>query len=157
MQRAKVDTCETLLVYLKKWTMVQSFRMLNPLSTPPNSKSTLMTYQYTSSLEAADIFLKQLQQHHPNLQIELVGGDMTLPQTRRYSFQCFNTCLVHADLCLMVHNNAGQICGLTFDNSHGIQAPGGPSGKRFRDGSLLQSTDTITSTATTHQSWPKPT
>jgi NAD(P)-dependent dehydrogenase (short-subunit alcohol dehydrogenase family) len=96
---------------------------------------------YNSNREAAESFVQQLQQKdHPNspplsLQIELVGGDLSLAQTRDAIFHCFDTHFAHADLCLMVHN-AGQYAGITSENAHGIEAPAG-GGKKFGDGSLL--------------------
>ena len=94
---------------------------------------------YNTNRAAAEVFCHELANSHPEVHIELVGGDLSLPTSRDEIFQCFDTKFQGQDLCLMVHN-AGQYVGVTSDNNHGLEAPEG-SGRKFGDGSLLNEED----------------
>ena len=92
---------------------------------------------YNSNQAAAEEFCATLQKSHPSLQVEAVGGDLTLQESRDKIFQCFDEqfATTDCDLCLMVHN-AGQYVGITSENVQGLEATG--HGKAFGDGSLIQ-------------------
>jgi len=94
---------------------------------------------YNTNREAAEAFCHELATSHPEVQIESVGGDLSLPSSRDEIFHCFDSKFQGQDLCLMVHN-AGQYVGITSENTHGLDAPEG-SGRKFGDGSLLNEED----------------
>ncbi len=95
---------------------------------------------YNTNREAAEIFLTELNNDYPTLQVEIVGGDLSQAESRDRIFTCFDQDFAaNSDLCLLVHN-AGQYAGITSENSHGLEAPG-ETGKRFGDGSLVNEED----------------
>lgn len=82
---------------------------------------------FNTNSAAAEEFAASL-----SCQNEIIGGDISLPETRDRIFACLDSSFPDR-LAVMVHN-AGQYIGLTSDNSDGLQ-----SGKQlaFGDGSLL--------------------
>jgi len=95
---------------------------------------------YNTNSDAAETLRTEIGISHPTIQVELVGGDLSLRSTRDSLFECLDDKFHTFDLCLMVHN-AGQYLGITSENSHGLEAmPDGQSPK-FGDGSLLNSQD----------------
>ena len=88
---------------------------------------------YGSSKVAAEATAKMLKETYPGTQIELVGGDLTLPSVREAIFKCYDMKFGSARLVAVVHN-AGQYVGITADNCDGIKAV--PIA--FGDGSLLR-------------------
>eukprot|EP00429_Kryptoperidinium_foliaceum_P003040 CAMPEP_0176016260 /NCGR_PEP_ID=MMETSP0120_2-20121206/7758_1 /TAXON_ID=160619 /ORGANISM="Kryptoperidinium foliaceum, Strain CCMP 1326" /LENGTH=296 /DNA_ID=CAMNT_0017349249 /DNA_START=168 /DNA_END=1055 /DNA_ORIENTATION=+ len=96
----------------------------------------LMTYN--SNEDAARQVQTQMKSDYPEMSFEVVGGDLTLTETRDKIFECFDKNFEDCHLCLMVHN-AGQYVGVTSENIKGLpQAQSGSSGgKVFGDGSLL--------------------
>ena len=97
---------------------------------------------YNSNQQAAENFTKELQNQYPELQVGMVGGDLSQTEARDRIFTCFDHDFAdHSDLCLMVHN-AGQYAGVTSENSQGLQAPEG-FGRKFGDGTLVQDDGSI--------------
>lgn len=113
--------------------------IVEALAESGNFQGILLTYN--SNRAAAEEFCAELKSSHPNLQVEAVGRDLTLAESRDGIFQCFDEKFADSDLCLMVHN-AGQYVGITSENAQGLAAAEG-SGKHFGDGSLLREDGTV--------------
>ena len=90
---------------------------------------------YNTNVDAATEFASS----RTDCQIECVGGDISLPETRNRIFECLDTKFADQPLKAMIHN-AGQYVGITADNSDGLEA-----GKPliFGDGSLLKDDGTV--------------
>lgn len=87
---------------------------------------------YNTNREAAEAFVSELNKKH-TLQVELVGGDISLPETRDAIFDCLDDKFKGCLLAVVVHN-AGQYVGITSDNAVGLSK----QNLAFGDGSLLQ-------------------
>jgi len=75
------------------------------------------------------------------LQVELVGGDLTNEKSRDKIFECADSKFCDHDLTVVVHN-AGQYVGITAENEDGIQE----GTKIFGDGSLLREDGSLDTT-----------
>ena len=95
---------------------------------------------YNSNKDAAESYRNEIIEssthENSNFKVCIVGGDLSLPESRDAIFDCFDTEFSDDyDLCTIVHN-AGQYVGVTSDNAHGIQVP--ETTRKFGDGSLLK-------------------
>ena len=87
---------------------------------------------YNTNLEAAKAFVADLESRHDGIQCELVGGDLSLPETRNAIFECFDSHFAEKVLGAVVHN-AGQYVGITSSNEADLP----PAQIKFGDGSIL--------------------
>ncbi|CAB9496128.1 KR domain [Seminavis robusta] len=89
---------------------------------------------YNSNVQAAQDFVKTLQDKHPSIHCELVGGDLSKEETRHAIFDCFDTKFDGNShhLQVVVHN-AGQYLGVTSTNEAGLDA----QSTSFGDNSIL--------------------
>jgi len=88
---------------------------------------------YNTNKDAAKEFAKSLleREESQGCQVECVGGDISLPDTRRKIFEVLDSVYAGRPLKAMVHN-AGQYVGVTSDNSDNLKS----SPLSFGDGSL---------------------
>ena len=90
---------------------------------------------YNSDGDAAERAVLELKNQFPICAIETVGGDVSLPETRKAIFDKFDSCYGETHCLGAVVHNAGQYVGVSSTNAAGIKATGPPPG--FGDGSLL--------------------
>lgn len=93
---------------------------------------------YNTNREAAEAFVEELladdgTKNNNDIQVELIGGDLSTEEVRNEIFECVDTKFQSYDLATLVHN-AGQYLGVTSSNVDGIT----PGVMKFGDGSLLK-------------------
>ena len=98
-----------------------------------NDFDLLLTYNSDSA--AAEKAVLELKNQFPICAIETVGGDVSLPETRKAIFDKFDSAYAKTHCLGAVVHNAGQYVGVSSTNAAGIKATGPPPG--FGDGSLL--------------------
>ena len=98
-----------------------------------NDFDLLLTYNSDSA--AAERAVLELKNQFPICAIETVGGDVSLPETRKAIFDKFDSAYAKTHCLGAVVHNAGQYVGVSSTNAAGIKATGPPPG--FGDGSLL--------------------
>mmetsp|Transcript_3024 Transcript_3024/g.6567 ORF Transcript_3024/g.6567 Transcript_3024/m.6567 type:complete len:297 (+) Transcript_3024:76-966(+) len=90
---------------------------------------------YNTNKDAAEAYRSEIEGSNSNVKLCIVGGDLSVSDSRDAIFKCFDEEFGDADLCTVVHN-AGQYVGVTSDNAHGITST--DATKKFGDGSLLK-------------------
>lgn len=88
---------------------------------------------YNSDKDSADDFAESLTDQHDDLQVECVGGDITLCSTRDEIFKAVDKMRDDGGRLGVVVHNAGQYIGVTSTNSEGIES----RPLTFGDGSLV--------------------
>ena len=101
-------------------------------------KGFLLTYN--TNKEAAETFVSELEKRHGGdskrdecLRIKLVGGDISLEETRDAIFECLDIEFPDCELCAVIHS-AGQYVGITSENAAGLEKN---QELVFGDGSLM--------------------
>ena len=77
---------------------------------------------YNSNKEAADAFVETLKSKHSEIQCELVGGDLSKPETRDQIFECYDAKFGTSRVLSAAVHNAGQYLGVTSTNADGLDA-----------------------------------
>jgi len=88
---------------------------------------------FNSNKEAADVFVATLKSKHSDIQCELVGGDLSKPETRDQIFECYDSKFGTDRVLTAAVHNAGQYVGVTSTNNDGLEA----SSLAFGDNKIL--------------------